>query len=29
MERHIGSCMFVWNHFLDTRNRGSMKHKKA
>ncbi|MHB1812493.1 MAG: hypothetical protein ACYCPR_08815 [Thermoplasmataceae archaeon] len=29
MGKHIGSCMFVWNHFLDTRNRGSMKHKKA
>ena len=21
IEKHIGSCRFVWNHFLDMRNR--------
>ena len=21
IEKHIGSCRFVWNHFLDMRNK--------
>ncbi|MHB1622868.1 MAG: helix-turn-helix domain-containing protein, partial [Cuniculiplasma sp.] len=21
IEKHIGSCRFVWNHFLDLRNK--------
>jgi len=27
LERHFGSCRFVWNHFLEVRNRYYADHK--
>jgi len=28
IERHFGSCRFVWNHFLEIRNKYYAEHKK-
>ena len=27
LEKHFGSCRFVWNHFLEVRNRYNAEHK--
>jgi putative transposase len=27
LEKHFGSCRFVWNHFLEVRNRYYIKHR--
>ncbi|MGC8562831.1 MAG: RNA-guided endonuclease InsQ/TnpB family protein, partial [Thermoplasmata archaeon] len=27
LEKHFGSCRFVWNHFLETRNKYYAEHK--
>ena len=27
LEKHFGSCRFVWNHFLEVRNRYYAEHK--
>jgi putative transposase len=28
LEKHFGSCRFVWNHFLEVRNKYYVEHKK-
>jgi len=28
LEKHFGSCRFVWNHFLEIRNKYYAEHKK-
>jgi len=28
LEKHFGSCRFVWNHFLEVRNKYYVGHKK-
>ncbi|MGC8562977.1 MAG: helix-turn-helix domain-containing protein, partial [Thermoplasmata archaeon] len=27
LEKHFGGCRFVWNHFLEVRNRYYAEHK--
>ena len=27
LEKHFGSCRFVWNHFLEVRNKYYAEHK--
>ena len=27
LERHFGSCRFVWNHFLEVRNKYHAEHR--